>query len=387
MSATVYYADLHVKDATDNRLAKISRLCQAVGLAALVQPKKRGGADELVAVKAHFGERGNDTYLHPTFARQVIDLIKEAGGKPFLTDTCTLYNGMRHNAVDHLETAYLHGFTPYVVNAPVVIADGIIGMSEELVPVDLKHFKEVHIARAFREASAMVVLSHFKGHQMGGFGGAIKNLAMGCASYAGKIDQHGRNVVIYEEACIGCGLCLDSCRQEAISLKKVEEGKTKGKAKGKKKAKISKKKCIGCYECMTVCKQKAIGVEQPDEHSAFVERMTEYAYGAVQGKEGRVCYLNFVLNVTPQCDCAGWSDPALVPDLGILASVDPVALDTACFDLVKAAPGLVPLPGCGDHCAGVDKFAGLRPETRGFHQMEYAQSIGMGSMAYKLKKV
>ena len=172
-----------------------------------------------------------------------------------------------------------------------------------------------------------MVLSHFKAHQMGGFGGVLKNLAMGCAPQAGKIDQHGRNVVIYP-GCIGCGECVKVCPQSALSL---------GKARKGRHAVIDKSRCIGCYECVTVCKQGVIGIDEPAEYTSFVERMVEYAYGAVQGKEGRVCYLNFVMNVTAECDCAGWSEPAIVPDLGILASNDPVALDTACFDLVKNA--------------------------------------------------
>ena len=207
-----------------------------------------------------------------------------------------------------------------------------------------------------------------------GFGGAIKNLAMGCAPQAGKIDQHGRNVVIYPK-CIGCGQCVPLCPRNALSLEKAEKGRH---------AVIDKERCIGCYECVTACKQGAIGVDTPNEYSDFAERMAEYAYGAVKGKEGRICYLNFLLNVTPQCDCAGWSEPAIVPDLGILASEDPVALDTACFELVKEAHSLIPLGEHGAHSCGYDKFSALHPNTRGWHQVEYAESIGMGSRDYEL---
>jgi len=156
------------------------------------------------------------------------------------------------------------------------------------------------------------------------------------------------------------------------------------KAEKGRHAVIDKERCIGCYECVTACKQGAIGVDTPNEYSDFAERMAEYAYGAVKGKEGRICYLNFLLNVTPQCDCAGWSEPAIVPDLGILASEDPVALDTACFDLVKEAHSLIPLGEHGAHSCGYDKFSALHPNTRGWHQVEYAESIGMGSRDYEL---
>ena len=381
MTVPVYYADLSVKNPADNRLAKIKRLCEAVGLADKVKPLGKGGEDEVVAIKAHFGETGNDTYLHPTFARQVVDCVKAAGARPFLTDTCTLYKSTRHNAVDHLETAYLHGFTPYVVGAPVIIADGVTSRCFEEVPVNLKHFASVKIAQAFRSANAMVVLSHFKGHMMGGFGGALKNLAMGCAPQAGKIDQHGRNVAIYP-GCAGCGECVRHCPQAALSLTKPVKGK-----KGGRKAVVDASRCIGCYECVTVCTQGAIGISAPGEYSDFVERMMEYAFGAVQGKQGRICYLNFLMHVTTMCDCAGWSEPALVPDLGILASTDPVAIDAASFDLVNAAPSLIHLDGHAAHSHGYDKFAALRPNTRGRHQIDYAEAIGLGTSGYELVTV
>ena len=257
MSVPVYLAGLAVKNPSDHRLAKIKRLCDAVGLADKVRPLGKGGEDEVVAIKLHFGESGNDTYLHPTFARQVVDCVKAAGARPFLADTCTLYKSTRHNAVDHLETAYRHGFTPYVVDAPVIIADGVTSRCYEEVPVNLKHFATVKIAQAFRSANAMVVLSHFKGHAFGGFGGAIKNLAMGCAPQAGKIDQHGRNVVISPN-CIGCGQCVKSCPQEALRLEKAEKGR---------RAVLDASRCIGCYECVSVCRQGRPHLlpELPDE--------------------------------------------------------------------------------------------------------------------------
>ncbi len=389
MSSKVYFANVRTRSHTENKLSKIQRLCDAVGLADIIKK------DQLTAVKLHFGEAGNDTVLNPTFVRQVVDKIKALGGKPFLTDTNTLYSGMRHNAVDHLHTAYSHGFVPSVVDAPVVIADGIYGKDEEDIPVNLKHFKKVHIARAIAEAPAMLVLSHFKGHQMAGFGGAIKNLAMGCGSVEGKKDQHGFNVLIDQEKCIGCAECVKVCPEKALKITKND--------KGEKKAKIQVDACIGCFECITVCQNKAISPKEDME--GFMERITEYAYGAVKNKEGKVVYINFLLNVTPDCDCAPWSDSPLVPDLGILASTDPVALDKACHDLVTASYSIDPeRPSCchGDekdtshvdhkdccknhdpHLRGVDKFSARWTNTKGMIQLAYGAKIGMGSLEYEL---
>ena len=383
MAATVYMAKIEVKNPADNKLGKIKRLCEAVGLADKVRPlgDGNGGQDELTCIKMHFGEAGNDTYLRPEFARVVVDMCKAAGTRPFLADTCTLYKGSRHNGVDYLETAYRHGFLPYVVDAPVVMADGMTSQYWREVTINKKHFQSVKIAGGCLDANAMVVLSHFKGHAFGGFGGAIKNLAMGCAPQEGKIDQHGRSIAIWD-GCIGCGQCVKVCPRSALSL--IPNPKGKGRI-----CAIDKTKCIGCYECVTVCKQGAISVDLPNEYSEFAERMAEYAYGSVLDKAatGRICYLNFVINVTQQCDCAGWSDPAIVPDLGILASTDPVAIDQASFDLVKNAPSLMKLGEHASHSHGYDKFQALHPRTSGYHQIEYAESIGMGTREYELKHV
>lgn len=347
-----------------SKIVKVARLCDAVGLKKIVKK------NELTAIKLHFGEYGNDTHLNPTLVRQVVDKVLDAGGKPFLTDTTTLYSGSRHNAVDHLQTAYLHGFTPSVVRAPVIVADGLYGENDVPVRIKAKHFKEVHIATEIRRAPAMVVLSHFKGHEMAGFGGAIKNLAMGGASVRGKKDQHATHVRVDEKICVGCGKCVKACPQKALSL-------------SKKKSHVYVERCIGCFECITVCPVKAVNIDWGTEMIPFIERLTEYAYGVVKGRQKRICYINFVLNVTPDCDCVAWSDTPLVPDLGILASTDPVALDQACFDLVNKAPGLA----AGLDGSVPDKFTARWPNTRGDIQLSYGEEIGLGSRNYKLEKM
>lgn len=367
MSATVFFTGMHSRSHENNKCAKVARLCDALQL------KKVLKRNDLAAVKIHFGEYGNDTHINPMFARVAVDKMKAAGAKPFLTDTTTLYSGTRHNAVDHLHTAYLHGFTPETVGAPVIIADGLYGEEDVPVRINCKHFKEVRIAAAIRRVPAMVVLSHFKGHEMAGFGGAIKNLAMGGASVAGKQDQHGCHVQIDASLCVGCGRCVKVCPQNALTL---VDGKSQ----------VDVKRCIGCFECITVCPvrpNKAISIDWRSEMAPFMERMTEYAYGVVKGRQKHICYINFVLNITPDCDCVGWSDMPLVPDIGILASTDPVALDQACFDLVNKAPALDPKIAA----AQTDKFTARWPHTQCQVQLSYGEAIGLGKRQYTLEKI
>lgn len=354
---------MHSRSLDNSKGAKVDRLCDALNLKKVVK------RNELCGIKLHFGEYGNDTHINPSFARRVVDKVRAAGANPFLTDTSTLYSGMRHNAVDHLNVACMHGFAPAVVNAPVIIADGLYGENDIPVVINRKYFKEVYVADAIRRVPSLVVMSHFKGHEMGGFGGAIKNLAMGGASIRGKRDQHATKVQINVEKCVGCGRCVKVCPQHALSL-----------IDGKSHVDVSK--CIGCFECITVCPPKAISIDWATEMEPFIERMTEYAYGVVVGRQKRICYINFLMNVTPDCDCVQWSDSLMVADIGILASHDPVALDQACFDLVNKAEALDP------KLAGVpDKFTARWPHTRGYVQLSYGEEIGLGTREYTIQHV
>ncbi len=363
MASVVYMAGPHGRSASANNYVKVERLCDALNLKKVV---KKG---EPCGIKLHFGEYGNNTHLNPGFVRRVVNKVSAAGAKPFLTDSTTLYSGMRNNAVDHLKVAYLHGFTPAVVDAPVIIADGLFGENGVPVRIDCKHFAEVYIADVIDRAPSLVVLSHFKGHEMAGFGGAIKNLAMGGACVRGKRDQHGVHVNIDEAKCVGCGRCVKVCPQKALSL--VD-----------KKSHVDVRKCIGCFECITVCPVKAIGIDWATEMKPFIERMTEYALGVVKGRQKRLCYINFVMNVTPDCDCVQWSDLPIVPNLGILASHDPVALDQACLDLVNKAPALDP-----KLADAPDKFKARWPHTEGERQLSYAEELGMGTREYTIENI
>ena len=363
MPAVVYFAGNHNRTESTSRVAKIDKLCDALNFKKIVKK------NELCGVKLHFGELGNDSHLNPSYALRVANKVAAAGGNPFLTDTTTLYSGMRNNAVNHMRVAYMHGFSPATVGCPIIIADGLYGRNDVPVRIDCKHFKEVFIAEGIRDVPSLIVMSHFKGHEMGGFGGAIKNLAMGGASVRGKREQHNTHVQINDAICVGCGRCVKVCPQGALTL--ID-----------KKSHVDVSKCIGCFECITVCPVKAISIDWATEMEPFIERMVEYAWGAIKGRQKRICYLNFLLNVTPDCDCVGWSDGPMVADIGILASTDPVAIDQASYDLVNKAPALDPkLEGAPD------KFKARWPHTFGERQLSYAEEIGMGTREYTLERI
>ena len=365
MKSAVYFASLRAHSDQECTTAKVQRLFDRAGFSELIRPRDK------TALKLHFGEAGNDGFISPVYVRQVVEKVKECRGLPFLTDTNTLYQGSRSNAVEHITTAILHGFDFAVVGAPVIIADGIFGKHVVKVPIGKKHFSEVSIAGDIVSADSMLVLSHFKGHIVSGFGGAIKNLAMGCAPPGGKRAQHNARPFTSSEKCTGCAACMKVCPSSAIRLVA-------------KKSVINRENCIGCFECIHACPEHAIDIDWETEIPVFMERMVEYAYGAVAGKEGRVGYMNFLIRITPDCDCFPFSDAPIVPDIGILASRDPVAIDAASFDLVNLQQGYKDSLLAVHHHAGEDKFTGVHANTEGFRQIKYAEEIGMGSSAYEL---
>jgi uncharacterized protein len=368
MESPVYFANLQARSDKDSTVAKIQRLFKVSGFETCIKKQDR------TAIKLHFGELGNDSFISPVFVRQVVEKVKEAGALPFVTDTNTLYRGSRSNAVDHITTAVLHGFDYAVVGAPVIIADGLCGKNVAHVKIGRKHFDTVSIAGDIVAADSMIVMSHFKAHEVAGFGGAIKNLAMGCAPPEGKRAQHQARPFSIKEQCIGCGRCVKVCPKSAITL--VE-----------KKSVINHDLCIGCFECMTVCPEHAIDINWETEIPLFIERMVEHAYGALQGKEGKVGYINFLTRITPDCDCVPWSDASIVPDIGILASTDPVAIDAASYDLVNQQIGFTDSRLIAHYHKGEDKFTGIRENTDGQQQIRYAESLGMGSGSYELIRI
>ena len=370
MAAKVWYSSF--RTGKTSLLDKVERLLTRTGVEKAIAPQ------DLVAIKLHFGETGNMAYIRPPYVRRVVDIVKKLGGRPFLTDANTLYAGTRANSVDHLETAIRNGFDYAVVDAPLIIADGITGKDYVKVPVPGKHFKEVNIGSSAYHADAMVVMTHFKCHELTGFGGAIKNLGMGLGSRSGKQQMHSDVLPrIKDDKCTGCGKCTQWCPANAIEMKPWT-----GNKKGEK-AYILDKKCWGCGECAVTCLFDSIKVSWRTTPEAVQEKMAEYALGAIQGKEGKVIYISFAMDISPECDCYGHNDLPIVQDVGILASLDPVALDKACADLVNALPAF---PGSVIEGIklGEDKFQMVHPGINGSAQLEHAAQIGLGQMDYEL---
>jgi uncharacterized Fe-S center protein len=310
-------------------------------------------------VKLHFGEKGNTAFLRPIFVRKVVEEIAAAGGKPFLTDTNTLYVGGRCNAVDHLRTAITNGFAYSVADAPIVVADGLRGESAVRVPVDGRIFREVSIGAEIVNADAMVVLTHFKGHELSGFGGAIKNIGMGCASRAGKLAQHSSvSPFVDPKGCTRCGTCAVHCPSGAIAV--ISET-----------ALIDPKACIGCADCIVVCPEHTVKIDWNEAGPTVQRKMAEHALGVVEGKRDSILFVTFVTQVSPFCDCYGNSDRPIAPDVGILASDDPVAIDQACADMVIRA-------------AGSDPFRKTHPAIDWTVQLSYGEELGLGSRQYEL---
>ncbi|MCU0588083.1 MAG: DUF362 domain-containing protein [Syntrophobacteraceae bacterium] len=380
MASRVFFIDLRVSNRS--LLDRIRELVEAAGIAEAT--KKRG----LSAIKLHFGERGNTAFIRPLFVRPIVDAVKTAGGKPFLTDASTLYVGARGNAVDHLDTALLNGFGYTVVGAPLVMADGLDGRDEVAVPIGLKNCDVAYVASAVARADALVSVAHFKLHEAAGFGGAIKNVGMGSASRKGKMAQHSEVAPeVMAEKCIGCGICRDQCAHDAIHLIERPAGAPRPHDKATRLAEIDQEKCVGCAGCIHACPQGALGINWERDLPRFMERMVEYTVGTLKGKEERSLFVNFLTQISPACDCYPYSDAPIVPDIGILASRDPVAIDQASVDLLNAQPAL--RSSClADHPEACgDKIRAVYAKIDWQHQLEYGQALGLGNRAYELVKL
>lgn len=367
MESQVFFADSRQRYGK-NLFDKLERLLKKLDMKDMI------AAQDTVAVKLHWGEAGNLAYVPPQVAKKVVDHLKKLGGLPFITDTNTLYSGSRRNAVDNIMTATLNGFSPAVVGAPVIVADGLYGHDYENVRIGGKHFDSVKIASAIHRAKSMFVISHVKGHIGTGMGGTLKNIGMGCGAPSGKQNMHSDvKPTVNGKKCTACGECLKVCPENVI---------TRGKDK---KSIINKEGCIGCAECVVVCRFEAIAVNWDSDSVVMQEKMVEYAKGVMQHKTGKCAFLNFITNVTPDCDCCNWNDLAFVSDIGVLASTDPVAIDQAAVDLVNAAPWSAAQFKLKKPC-GNDKFVAMTG-IDWTPQVRYAEQLGIGSRKYKLIEI
>lgn len=368
-ASAVYFAPMR----TERKRSFVERAglaLQRAGLAEVVSP------GDHVAVKVHFGEKGNTGFISPIYIREVVRLIKELGGKPFLTDANTLYSGQRANATDHITCALQNGFSYATVDAPIIIADGLHGRDAIDVTINGKHCETVRIGSAAVEADAMVVISHIKGHGEAGFGGAIKNVGMGLGSRSAKQRMHSdvKPRVTFDK-CTRCKRCIEWCPVHCISFSEAHDNK----------AYIHKNECIGCGECVAACSYDAIAINWQTEPAAFQEKMVEHVIGALDNKKDKTIFLSFLTNITPECDCWSFSDAAVVPDLGLMASRDIVAIDQAAYDMVTEAVGNVRSLGEG-MVAGQDKFHAMHG-VDGTMAIAYAEECNLGSRTYDIKRI
>ena len=368
----VYFTDFRTKAFGDGLPAKLQKLIKRAGIADLDLDGK------FVAIKMHFGELGNISYLRPNYARAVVDVVKELGGKPFLTDCNTLYPGSRKNALEHLECAWQNGFTSLTVNCPILIGDGLKGTDDVEVPVNGgEYLKTAKIGRAIMDADVFISLTHFKGHEVTGFGGTIKNIGMGCGSRAGKKDQHNNGQPeIDESRCRGCKRCQRECANNGLVFDVV-----------KRKMHVDKTHCAGCGRCLGACNFDAISFGVDSAISELNCRMAEYTKAVVDGRPN--FHISLVVDVSPNCDCHCENDAPILPNIGMFASFDPLALDQACVDACQAAQPIrasqlgdkMAMPNFIDHH---DHFTNSTPESEWRTCLEHAEKIGLGSRDYEL---
>ncbi|MBU4557460.1 MAG: DUF362 domain-containing protein [Actinobacteria bacterium] len=350
-------------------VVRVGSLLERAGLADAISQ------DDLVAVKLHFGERGNTGFVQPIFIREIVHRIKQAGGKPFLTDANTLYRGQRFNAVDHLSCAVHNGFAYSTIEAPIIIADGLDGREAVDVPISGgKHFDSVRIGSAAVHADAMVVVTHVKGHEATGFGGALKNVGMGLGSRSAKQRMHSDFIPeVTPEKCTACKRCVQWCPVDAITIGPDRV------------AVVDYELCYGCGECVASCAYAAIATQWKTTPEDIQEKIAEHTLGALAGKDGKVVYVSFLTNISPDCDCWSFSDASIVPDIGVLASMDPIAIDQAAYDMVTAATGLPGSRGEG-MSSGKDKFASITG-IDGTIAMAHGEKLGLGTRQYEIVEI
>ena len=365
MKSKVYFTDMHVTF-EENLPAKLRKLMRCAGFEDIAF------ANQFAAIKVHFGEPGNMSYLRPNYVKLVADYIKQLGGKPFMTDCNTLYVGRRKNALEHIDSAYENGFSALTTGCHIIIGDGLKGTDDIEVPVQgSKHIEKAKIGRAVMDADIFITLNHFKGHEAAGIGGALKNVGMGCGSRAGKMEMHNSGKpYVNAELCTACGKCPRQCAHSAIEIKNV--------------AAINHDKCVGCGRCIPICPFDAIETSWDEAEQVLCEKIAEYSSAVLSGRPG--FHISFVVDVSPYCDCHAENDVPIVRNIGMFTSTDPVALDVACADAVNAQPpaeGSI-LARC--ECEG-DYFTAIFPNTNWRWTTQHAARLGLGSEEYELIEI
>lgn len=366
----VYFSDLRALPGT-SLPEKLKKLIRRAGIGDIDFDKK------MTAIKIHFGEPGNLSFLRPNWAKAVADVVKELGGKPFLTDCNTLYVGRRKDALEHLESALENGFSPFSTGCQIIIGDGLKGTDETYVPVKGGELvTEAKIGTAIMDADIFISLNHFKGHEATGFGGALKNIGMGCGSRAGKMEMHNSGKpTVNQERCVGCRTCSKNCAHGAISFDEH------------RKASIDHTKCVGCGRCLGSCNFDAIYNENSSAVKELDMKIAEYSKAVLDGRPN--FHINLVIDISPYCDCHGENDVPILPDIGMFASFDPVALDQACVDACNAQK---PMPGSllddrmheEGFCDHHDHFVNTTPDSGWEYCLEHAEKIGLGTRQYEL---
>ncbi|WMJ87219.1 DUF362 domain-containing protein [Anaerocolumna sp. MB42-C2] len=363
-TSKVYFTDFKATSSC-NLLQKLEKLVKKADITNIDFNNK------YAAIKIHFGEPGNLSYLRPNYAKVIVDLIKEQGGRPFLTDCNTLYVGRRKNALDHLDSAYENGFNPFTTGCHVIIADGLKGTDEAYVPINGEYVKEAKIGRAIMDADIFISLTHFKGHESTGFGGALKNIGMGCGSRAGKMEMHSSgkpNVDI--DICKSCGACVKNCAHDAITFDEH------------RKAGINHDLCVGCGRCIGACNFDAINPWGDQANDILNYKIAEYTYAVL--KDRPHFHISLVVDVSPNCDCHSENDIPLVPNVGMFASFDPVALDVACADAVNKQPVIAGSQLSKKKQNHHDHFTNMHPTTNWKSSIDHAVKLGLGNKVYEI---
>ena len=371
----VYWTDFRTKAMGDGLSTKLQKLIKKAGIEQIDMNGK------FVAIKMHFGEHGNMSFLRPNYARAVVDIVKSLGGKPFLTDCNTMYPGSRKNALEHLECAWENGFTALTVGCPILIADGLKGLDEEEVPVEGGiHLKTAKIGKAIMDADVFISLTHFKGHEMTGFGGAIKNIGMGSGSRAGKCDQHSNGKAnVNPELCRGCKRCMRECANNGLVFDE-----------NKKKMTINHENCVGCGRCLGACNFDAIYFENDAAIKDLNEKMAEYTKAVIDKRPN--FHISLIIDVSPNCDCHPENDTPIIPNIGMFCSFDPLALDRACVDMAlnqkpfdnTQLTDTLNQNGSKDHG---DHFTNSNPASEWKSCLTHAEKIGLGNPNYELIKI